>query len=131
MIRRQGARSRSHSPHSQAAKNQNRRLVESVLLLALSLCATLVFTQFTAGPTLVRNGSPSSSITSFAYSGQWGSYGGPIMPNGVTVDSSGNVYVADAKNYAMFKFASSGSLITSWGTKGTSSGQFNGPQGIT
>src|SRR5205823_3593882 len=38
-------------------------------------------------------------------SSQWGSDGGPIMPNVVTVVASGNVYIADGKNYAIVKLA--------------------------
>ena len=68
--------------------------------------------------------------SSFSYSSQWGSYGGPIMPNGVTVDPSGNVYIADAKNYAIVKLARDGSFVTSWGSYGTGPGQFRNPEGV-
>ena len=36
-------------------------------------------------------------------------------PNGIAVDSSGNVYVADADNNRIQKFNSNGTFITKWG----------------
>ncbi len=67
---------------------------------------------------------------SFSYSSQWGSYGGPLMPNGVVTDSAGNVYVADAKSYAIVKLARNGSFIALWGSHGSAPGQFSNPEGI-
>src|SRR5260370_15937434 len=52
------------------------------------------------------------------------------MPNGVGVHSSGHVYIADAKNYDIIKFAGDGSFVTSWGSKGTGPGQFRNPEGV-
>ncbi len=66
----------------------------------------------------------------FGYSAQWGSYGGPTEPGGVAVDSSGNLYIADAKNYAVVKLAKNGSFIGSWGSYGSGPGQFKNPEGI-
>ena len=48
-------------------------------------------------------------------------------PYGVAIDSSGNVYVADAWNNRIQKFNSSGSFITKWGSQGTGDGQFSSP----
>ncbi len=52
------------------------------------------------------------------------------MPNGVTVDPSGNVYIADAKNYAIVKLARDGSFVSSWGSYGMGPGQFRNPEGV-
>src|SRR5262249_39077747 len=49
---------------------------------------------------------------------------------GVTTDSSGNVYVTDASLSRVDKFDSSGGLLTTWGSFGGGSGQFNDPIGI-
>ena len=64
----------------------------------------------------------------------WGSSGtlnGQFnSPFGVAVDSSGNVYIADAGNDRVQKFTSNGDFITKWGTQGTDYGQFNNPTGV-
>jgi secreted PhoX family phosphatase len=51
-------------------------------------------------------------------------------PQGVAIDSSGNVYVADTWNHRIQKFTSSGGFITKWGSLGSSDGQFSNPQGM-
>lgn len=65
----------------------------------------------------------------------WGTYGaGPGQfnePYGMTIDSAGNVYIADARNDRIQKFAANGTLITSWGSPGTGPGQFNYPTDVT
>src|ERR1700756_1997075 len=78
----------------------------------------------THGPTLLAGN------TSLTYSSQWGSYGGPVLPNGVATDSAGNVYVADAKNYGIVKLARNGSYIMSWGSFGSGHGEFRNPEGV-
>ncbi|KJU81430.1 NHL repeat containing protein, partial [Candidatus Magnetobacterium bavaricum] len=51
-------------------------------------------------------------------------------PNGIAVDSSGNVYVADEDNHRIQKFSSSGVFLAKWGSKGSGDGQFYYPGGI-
>jgi len=51
-------------------------------------------------------------------------------PNGVAVESSGNVYMADHLNSRIQKFGSSGSFMTKWGSTGTAAGQFKSPGGV-
>ena len=51
-------------------------------------------------------------------------------PRGMSVDSSGNLYVADSKNHRIHKFAAAGSPLKVWGKKGDGEGEFNDPCGI-
>ena len=51
-------------------------------------------------------------------------------PGGVTVDSSGNVYVADTVNHRIQKLDSDGFFLAKWGGSGTGNGQFSSPTGV-
>ena len=53
-------------------------------------------------------------------------------PQGIGVDSTGVIYVADAGASKIFKFGASGGLLDSWGEAGSGDGQFgpNGPHGL-
>jgi DNA-binding beta-propeller fold protein YncE len=63
--------------------------------------------------------------------GSYGSGNGQfVLPSGVAVDSSGNVYVTDADNNRVRKFDSYGRYLTQLGSKGSGPGQFLGPFGI-
>ena len=65
---------------------------------------------------------------------QWGTHGsgdGQFNgPEGVAVDASGNVYVADFGNHRVQKFTDTGAYLTQWGTLGMRAGQFNSPLGV-
>jgi sugar lactone lactonase YvrE len=76
-----------------------------------------------------------STPTNYSYVTQWGTSGSSDgqfnHPNGVAVDSSGNIYIADSWNQRIQKFSSSGAYITKWGGYGIGNGLFNGdPTGV-
>ncbi|RJQ46348.1 MAG: CSLREA domain-containing protein [Nitrospiraceae bacterium] len=70
----------------------------------------------------------------YQFIGAWGSAGsgnGQFNgPQGIAVDSSGNVYVSQIFDYRIQKFKSDSTYITQWGSQGSGNGQFNGPQGV-
>ena len=78
--------------------------------------------------------SGAEAVDSYSFVLKWGSRGdgdGQFdRPNGIAVDSSGNVYVADTWNHRIQKFSSSGVFLGKWGSFGTGSGNFNAPLGI-
>ncbi len=69
------------------------------------------------------------------YKSKFGSYGSEngqlSYANGVTTDSSGNVWVADTSNHRVQEFSASGAFIRKFGTEGTGNGQFKYPWGIS
>ena len=69
----------------------------------------------------------------YTYAAQWdgAASGYPLnSPSGLTVDSSGNVYVADTNNHRIQKFDSSGNYLRQWGSYGSDNGEFNQPRGV-
>jgi len=48
-------------------------------------------------------------------------------PQGIAIDGSGNVYVADTHNDSIQKFSSNGTFLAKWGSRGSGDGQFNWP----
>ncbi len=96
-----------------------------------------------AGNELVRKISPLGEVTTLAGSGNQGSDNGPdtassfFSPRGVTVDGSGNVYVADWGNHLIRKIGQAGDVTTFAGNgmQGFANGpdtsaSFKFPQGI-
>lgn len=68
------------------------------------------------------------------YVSKFGAYGSDdgqlIGPRGITVDSSGNIYVVDRDNCRVQKFSASGDYLMQFGSNGTGNGKFNFPYGI-
>lgn len=91
----------------------------------------------------IRKVTPAGNVTTIAGTGATGATNGPALsatfnyPNGVCVDNSGNIYVADYFNHLIRKINSAGTVSTFAGSglagavdaTGTSA-SFNGPSGI-
>jgi DNA-binding beta-propeller fold protein YncE len=65
----------------------------------------------------------------------WGGYGqGPDhllnTPEGITVDSQGNVYVADTANNRIKKFSANGTFLAKFGGFGITNGTLWFPEGV-
>ena len=71
---------------------------------------------------------------SYQYIKQWGSNGSSfgqfLTPNGIVIDSSGNVYVSDNGNSRIQKFDSNGNFITKWDIVSPDAGQIVRPEGL-
>lgn len=52
------------------------------------------------------------------------------MPQGITADDDGNIYVGDAQNHRVQKFDSNGTFIKTWGTQGSNDGEFSYASGV-
>jgi tripartite motif-containing protein 71 len=53
------------------------------------------------------------------------------FPEGVAVDGSDYVYVADRFNHCIQMFTGGGTWLTQRGAEGAGTGQFDGPVGVT
>jgi hypothetical protein len=82
-----------------------------------------------SGDILVSQGSVVAVYSSFgAKTAEFGTFG---TANGITVDDTGSVFVVDSKNNNVQVFDSAYTLKNTFGTTGSSSGQFKQPTGIT
>lgn len=83
---------------------------------------------FTNGNNVIKFSSSGAYLANFASSG---SGNGQLKdPEGIAVDSAGNVYVADTGNNRVQKFSPSGVYLSQFGSQGSGNGQFLGPVGI-
>jgi NHL repeat len=100
-----------------------RRLAAAALLAVLGTTVSLV----SVAP-------PVGAAVPFVYSFQWGSKGNGNgqfdQAEGVAVDGSGNVYVADTLNWRIQRFDSSGNYVSQWGGFGNGPGKFEAPSDV-
>jgi DNA-binding beta-propeller fold protein YncE len=80
----------------------------------------------------VSNGKAEFEVcTSSCQTGIAGSGSGQFnAPHGITIDSSGNVWVADSENNRVEEFSATGTFIATYGSWGTGEGNFKYPTGI-
>lgn len=57
-------------------------------------------------------------------------YGGFADPLSASVDSLGNIYVADTQNHRIKKLSPSGQVLEVWGSRGSEPGRFEFPSGV-
>jgi RHS repeat-associated protein len=74
------------------------------------------------------------TTTGLEYNSKFGSFGSGngrfSYENGVAVDASGDVWVADTSNHRVQEFSASGEFIRKFGAEGSGEGQFKYPWGI-
>ncbi len=71
------------------------------------------------------------NCTAYCEAGSAGAGAGQFnWPQGVAVDASGNVWVAEYNNNRLQEFDAEGKYLHSYGTAGTAGGQFEGPMNI-
>ena len=51
-------------------------------------------------------------------------------PEGIAINSKGNIFVADTNNHRIQKFDNNGNFITMWGSEGTDDYQFIEPTSV-
>ena len=71
------------------------------------------------------------TCTTGCQAGIFGSGDGQFnFPNGLAVDGSGNVFVAEQNNNRVQKFDGNGTFLTKWGSLGSGDGQFTDPRSV-
>jgi tripartite motif-containing protein 71 len=113
--------------------------VSCLLATALMACSPLESANSVV-PTAAREARPAPKPTSppatltnapssYKFLRQWGcdisSNGRFKFPDGIAVDTDGNVYVGDGGNSRIQKFSSKGILLVKWGSQGEGNGQFS------
>ena len=112
-------------------KARSRSLVLAAFLILFLICISSTALAFT---TQVSNSASGDTAEPYKFVTKWGSGGSEDgqfrNPEGVDVDSSGNVYVAEPGNSRIQKFDSNGMFITKWGSYGSKDEQFSLPDAI-
>ena len=107
-------------------------IVSAIAVLALMAIAGGIYV-FSSRPHAAHS-SQTRTAASLGAPTPWGwaveSAGGLAAPTSVAVDQHGNVYVANAGNNTVEKFAPTGALLARWGTPGSGSARFDVPSSV-
>ena len=111
----------SNQKNHRKEKTSSKQFVSILFFISVVISIFLVNASVVAGET-------------YQFVSKWGSLGGGDsqfhLPEGIAVDSSSNIYVADSNNHRVQKFDPNGSYLTQWGSAGTGNGQFYFLRGI-
>ena len=95
---------------------RRKTIILSIIIVISIFGIVIVFNNF-----VTSNQQVIKEIHDYSFVNQWGKLGtadGEFDgPTAISVDSSGNVYVADLNNNRIQKFDSNGTFITKWGTE--------------
>ncbi len=99
--------------------------------IAMNSSGFLFITDFNNHRIQVFRSPISSSSLDIQFVTKWGSTGSGDgqfnSPNGIAINSTDFIYVADRDNYRIQVFDDNGNFITKWGSYGTEDGQFDWP----
>lgn len=102
--------------------------------VAISSITGKIYTSETVGDRVQEFVPPEAGGARTVYSTQWGKHGsgaGEFLYDGdVAITSTGNVLVTDYEADDVQKFTPQGKYLTTFGSKGTGNGQFEGPAGL-
>src|SRR5207247_157821 len=93
----------------------------------LQACVALLALVLVVGGLLRQAGAAGEPIV--AGQGVWKVLGGAafLSPIGLAADRFGNLYVVDAASFHIYKLAPDGTLLATFGTRGSAPGQFDRP----
>ncbi len=98
----------------------------------LNLTTSTIYNETTGQITETRGAAAEHTLTFAKAVSEGGTEAGKLKdPDGITVDSSGNIWVADTANNRIEKFSSEGTYLSKFGEAGTEAGKLKEPEGIT
>jgi DNA-binding beta-propeller fold protein YncE len=104
--------------------------LQFVFIIIALFVLSLMFSSIYVTEDVLSSSSSSSSFTFVKKIPQEGISEIQIFePEGIDVDSEGNVYVNDIGPNRILKFSKNGTYVLSWGSTGSGNGKFNHPHG--
>ena len=107
--------------------------LQFVFIVIALFVLSLMFSSTYVTEDVLSYSSYSSSLSSFTFVKKIPQEGTSEIqifePEGIDVDSEGNVYVNDIGPNRILKFSKNGTYVLSWGSTGSGNGKFNHPHG--